>query len=161
VKGQVDDLLEEIRLPRGEERAVLVTTLTKRMAEDLTKYFSEIGVRAGTCTRKWRRWTGSKILRDLRKGEFDCCGINLLLRGPGPAGGVPGGDSGCDTRKGYLSTTSADPDHGAVRAAHFRKAILYADRRTKSMNEAIGETYRRRAKQMEYNKENNITRNRL
>jgi excinuclease ABC subunit B len=94
VKGQVDDLLGEIRKRTAGQR-VLVTTLTKRMAEDLAEYYSEVGVSAATCTRKSDTLDRIKILRDLRRGVFDVLvGYQPAARGVGPAGGVAGGDSG-------------------------------------------------------------------
>jgi excinuclease ABC subunit B len=158
VKGQVDDLLEEIRLRAEKNERVLVTTLTKRMAEDLSEYFSEIGVRCRYLHSEVETLDRIKILRDLRKGEFDVLvGINLLREGLDLPEVSLVAILDAD-KEGYLrSTTSLIQTMGRCARHISGKAILYADRRTKSMNEAIGETYRRRAKQMEYNKENNIT----
>ena len=158
VKGQVDDLLEEIRLRAEKNERVLVTTLTKRMAEDLSEYFSEIGVRCRYLHSEVETLDRIKILRDLRKGEFDALiGINLLREGLDLPEVSLVAILDAD-KEGYLrSTTSLIQTMGRCARHISGKAILYADRRTKSMNEAIGETYRRRAKQLEYNKENNIT----
>jgi len=158
VKGQVDDLLEEIRLRAEKNERVLVTTLTKRMAEDLSEYFSEIGVRCRYLHSEVETLDRIKILRDLRKGEFDVLiGINLLREGLDLPEVSLVAILDAD-KEGYLrSTTSLIQTMGRCARHISGKAILYADRRTKSMNEAIGETYRRRAKQLEYNKENNIT----
>jgi excinuclease ABC subunit B len=158
VKGQVDDLLEEIRLRAAKNERVLVTTLTKRMAEDLSEYFSEIGVRCRYLHSEVETLDRIKILRDLRKGEFDVLiGINLLREGLDLPEVSLVAILDAD-KEGYLrSTTSLIQTMGRCARHISGKAILYADRRTKSMNEAIGETYRRRAKQLEYNKENNIT----
>jgi excinuclease ABC subunit B len=158
VKGQVDDLLEEIRLRAEKNERVLVTTLTKRMAEDLSEYFSEIGVRCRYLHSEVETLDRIKILRDLRKGEFDALiGINLLREGLDLPEVSLVAILDAD-KEGYLrSTTSLIQTMGRCARHISGKAILYADRRTKSMNEAIGETYRRRAKQLEYNNENNIT----
>ncbi len=158
VKGQVDDLLEEIRVRAERNERVLVTTLTKRMAEDLSEYFSEIGVRCRYLHSEVETLDRIKILRDLRKGEFDVLiGINLLREGLDLPEVSLVAILDAD-KEGYLrSTTSLIQTMGRCARHISGKAILYADRRTKSMNEAISETYRRRAKQLEYNKENNIT----
>ncbi len=138
VKGQVDDLLEEIRVRSEKNERVLVTTLTKRMAEDLSEYFSEIGVKCRYLHSEVETLDRIKILRDLRRGEFDVLiGINLLREG-------------LDLPEVSLVAILDADKEGFL-------PILYADRRTDSMNQAIDETNRRRAKQVAYNKENNIT----
>ena len=158
VKGQVDDLLEQIRLRAAKNERVLVTTLTKRMAEDLSEYFSEIGVRCRYLHSEIETLDRIKILRDLRKGEYDVLiGINLLREGLDLPEVSLVAILDAD-KEGFLrSTTSLIQTIGRCARHVEGKAILYADVRTRSMNEAIGETYRRRAKQLEYNKENNIT----
>jgi len=158
VKGQVDDLLEEIRIRAEKNERVLVTTLTKRMAEDLSEYFTEIGVRCRYLHSEVETLDRIKILRDLRKGEFDALiGINLLREGLDLPEVSLVAILDAD-KEGFLrSTTSLIQTIGRCARHISGKAILYADTRTKSMNEAIAETYRRRAKQAEYNKENNIT----
>jgi excinuclease ABC subunit B len=158
VKGQVDDLLEEIRVRAEKNERVLVTTLTKRMAEDLSEYFTEIGVRCRYLHSEVETLDRIKILRDLRRGEFDALiGINLLREGLDLPEVSLVAILDAD-KEGYLrSTTSLIQTMGRCARHVEGRAILYADRRTKSMNEAISETNRRRAKQMEYNKENNIT----
>jgi excinuclease ABC subunit B len=158
VKGQVDDLLEEIRIRATKNERVLVTTLTKRMAEDLSEYFSEIGVRCRYLHSEVETLDRIKILRDLRRGEFDVLiGINLLREGLDLPEVSLVAILDAD-KEGFLrSTTSLIQTIGRC-ARHIEgRAILYADRRTDSMNQAIGETNRRRAKQVAYNKENNIT----
>ena len=158
VKGQVDDLLEEIRVRADKSERVLVTTLTKRMAEDLSEYFTEIGVRCRYLHSEVETLDRIKILRDLRKGEFDVLiGINLLREGLDLPEVSLVAILDAD-KEGYLrSTTSLIQTIGRC-ARHIEgRAILYADVRTKSMNEAISETNRRRAKQVAYNVENNIT----
>jgi excinuclease ABC subunit B len=158
VKGQVDDLLEEIRIRAEKNERVLVTTLTKRMAEDLSEYFSEIGVRCRYLHSEVETLDRIKILRDLRKGEFDVLiGINLLREGLDLPEVSLVAILDAD-KEGYLrSTTSLIQTMGRCARHVEGRAILYADVRTKSMNEAISETNRRRAKQLAYNKENNIT----
>jgi len=158
VKGQVDDLLEEIRLRSTKNERVLVTTLTKRMAEDLSEYFSEIGVRCRYLHSEVETLDRIKILRDLRRGEFDALiGINLLREGLDLPEVSLVAVLDAD-KEGFLrSTTSLIQTIGRCARHVEGRAMLYADRRTDSMNEAISETNRRRAKQIAYNKENNIT----
>jgi excinuclease ABC subunit B len=158
VKGQVDDLLEEIRIRSEKNERVLVTTLTKRMAEDLSEYFAEIGVKCRYLHSEVETLDRIKILRDLRRGEFDVLiGINLLREGLDLPEVSLVAILDAD-KEGFLrSTTSLIQTIGRC-ARHIEgRAILYADRRTDSMNQAIDETNRRRAKQVSYNKENNIT----
>jgi len=158
VKGQVDDLLEEIRRRAEKNERVLVTTLTKRMAEDLSEYFTEIGVRCRYLHSEVETLDRIKILRDLRKGEFDVLiGINLLREGLDLPEVSLVAILDAD-KEGYLrSATSLIQTIGRCARHVEGRAILYADVRTKSMNEAISETNRRRAKQVAYNAENNIT----
>ena len=158
VKGQVDDLLEEIRIRAEKGERVLVTTLTKRMAEDLSEYFTEVGVRCRYLHSEVETLDRIKILRDLRRGEFDVLiGINLLREGLDLPEVSLVAVLDAD-KEGYLrSATSLIQTIGRC-ARHIEgRAILYADRRTDSMNHAIDETNRRRAKQMAFNTENNIT----
>jgi excinuclease ABC subunit B len=158
VKGQVDDLLEEIRVRAEKNERTLVTTLTKRMAEDLSEYFSEIGVRCRYLHSEVETLDRIKILRDLRRGEFDVLiGINLLREGLDLPEVSLVAVLDAD-KEGFLrSTTSLIQTIGRCARHVEGRAILYADRRTDSMNQAIDETNRRRAKQVTYNKENNIT----
>ena len=96
VKGQIDDLLHEIRARVEQGERVLVTTLTKRMAEDLAEYYAEVGVKCRYMHSEIETLERVKILRDLRKGEFDVLiGINLSARRAGLARSIVGGDSGC------------------------------------------------------------------
>jgi excinuclease ABC subunit B len=158
VKGQVDDLLEEIRLRSARNERVLVTTLTKRMAEDLAEYFAEVGVRCRYLHSEIDTLERVRILRDLRRGEFDVLiGINLLREGLDLPEVSLVAILDAD-KEGFLrSTTSLIQSMGRC-ARHIEgRAILYADRMTDSMRQAIGETNRRRAKQEAYNLENNIT----
>jgi len=158
VKGQVDDLLEEIRIRAAKSERVLVTTLTKRMAEDLSEYFTEIGVRCRYLHSEVETLERIKILRDLRRGEFDVLiGINLLREGLDLPEVSLVAILDAD-KEGYLrSATSLIQTIGRCARHVDGRAILYADTRTRSMNEAIAETNRRREKQIAYNKENNIT----
>ncbi len=158
VKGQVDDLLEEIRVRADRHERVLVTTLTKRMAEDLAEYFAEVGVRCRYLHSEIETLERVRILRDLRRGEFDVLiGINLLREGLDLPEVSLVAILDAD-KEGYLrSATSLIQSMGRC-ARHLEgRAILYADRMTDSMRQAMGETNRRRAKQQAYNVENNIT----
>jgi excinuclease ABC subunit B len=158
VKGQVDDLLEEIRLRAARNERVLVTTLTKRMSEDLSEYFSEIGVRCRYLHSEIETLERIKILRDLRRGEYDVLiGINLLREGLDLPEVSLVAILDAD-KEGYLrSATSLVQTIGRCARHLSGRAILYADVRTASMNQAISETYRRREKQLAYNRDNNIT----
>jgi len=158
VKGQVDDLLEEIRIRAEKNERVLVTTLTKRMAEDLSEYFTEIGVRCRYLHSEVETLDRIKILRDLRRGEFDALiGINLLREGLDLPEVSLVAILDAD-KEGYLrSATSLVQTIGRCARHVEGRAMLYADTRTRSMNEAIAETNRRREKQLAYNKENNVT----
>ncbi len=158
VKGQVDDLLEQIRIRAEKNERVLVTTLTKRMSEDLSEYFTEIGVRCRYLHSEVETLDRIKILRDLRRGEYDVLiGINLLREGLDLPEVSLVAILDAD-KEGFLrSTTSLIQTIGRCARHVDGRAILYADKRTGSMNEAIAETDRRREKQVAYNKENNIT----
>jgi excinuclease ABC subunit B len=158
VKGQVDDLLEEIRVRANRNERVLVTTLTKRMAEDLAEYFSEVGVRCRYLHSEIETLERVRILRDLRRGEFDVLiGINLLREGLDLPEVSLVAILDAD-KEGYLrSATSLVQSMGRCARHVEGRAILYADTMTDSMKLAIGETNRRRAKQQAYNIENNIT----
>ncbi len=158
VKGQVDDLLEEIRMRTARAERVLVTTLTKRMAEDLAEYFSEVGVRCRYLHSEVETLERVRILRDLRRGEFDVLiGINLLREGLDLPEVSLVAILDAD-KEGYLRSATALIQTMGRCARHISgRAILYADVRTGSMNTAIEETNRRRSKQLAYNRENHIT----
>ena len=158
VKGQVDDLLREIRTRAEADQRVLVTTLTKRMAEDLAEYYAEVGVRCRYLHSEVDTLDRVKTLRDLRRGEFDVLvGINLLREGLDLPEVSLVAILDAD-KEGFLrSAGSLIQTMGrAARNVH-GTAILYADRMTDSMKEAIGETNRRRDVQRRYNNMNGIT----
>jgi excinuclease ABC subunit B len=158
VKGQVDDLLEEIRQRAARRERVLVTTLTKRMAEDLSEYFAEVGVRCRYLHSEIETLERVRILRDLRRGEFDVLiGINLLREGLDLPEVSLVAILDAD-KEGFLrSATSLIQTIGRCARHVEGKAILYAETMTKSMQQAIGETNRRRAKQEAYNRDHDIT----
>ena len=157
-RNQIDDLLGEIRERAAANERVLVTTLTKRMSEDLAGYYAEVGVRCRYLHSEIETLERVKILRDLRKGEFDVLiGINLLREGLDLPEVSLVAILDAD-KEGYLRSAGALIQTMGRAARHLRgKAILYADRHTESMQQAIGETNRRRAKQLQYNEENGIT----
>jgi excinuclease ABC subunit B len=158
VATQVDDLLSEIRRRVTVDERVLVTTLTKRMAEDLTEYFHDHDVRVRYLHSDIDTVERVEILRDLRAGEFDVLvGINLLREGLDIPEVSLVAILEAD-KEGFLrSTRSLIQTIGRAARNISGKAILYADRMTDSMRAAIEETERRREKQVTYNKEHNIT----
>jgi excinuclease ABC subunit B len=158
VKGQIDDLLHEIRERTSRGERVLVTTLTKRMAEDLAEYYSEVGVKCRYMHSEIETLERVKILRDLRKGEFDVLiGINLLREGLDLPEVSLVAILDAD-KEGFLRSTGALIQTMGRCARNLNgRAILYADRMTDSMKKAIGETDRRRAIQQAYNEANGIT----
>ncbi len=158
VRGQIDDLLEECRLRAERNERVLVTTLTKKMSESLTEYFTEVGVRVRYLHSDIETLERIKILRDLRRGEFDVLvGINLLREGLDLPEVSLVAILDAD-KEGFLrSAQSLIQTMGrAARNANGR-AMLYADRITDSMRKAMDETKRRRVIQEEYNREHDIT----
>ena len=158
VKGQIDHLLEECRQRAEQNERVLVTTLTKRMSEDLTEYFTEVGVRVRYLHSDIETLERIKILRDLRRGEFDVLvGINLLREGLDLPEVSLVAILDAD-KEGFLrSEQSLIQTIGRAARNAQGKAILYADRMTDSMKRAIDETNRRRSIQEVYNRENGIT----
>src|SRR2546423_1500663 len=158
VQGQIDDLLEECRLRAERNERVLVTTLTKKMSEDLTDYFADVGVRVRYLHSDIETLERIKILRDLRRGEFDVLvGINLLREGLDLPEVSLVAILDAD-KEGFLrSERSLIQTIGRAARNSRGKAILYADKITDSMRRAIGETNRRRAIQEEYNREHGIT----
>jgi excinuclease ABC subunit B len=158
VKGQIDDLLHEIRQRVAKGERVLVTTLTKRMSEDLAEYYSEVGVKCRYLHSEIETLERIKILRDLRKGEFDVLiGINLLREGLDLPEVSLVAILDAD-KEGFLrSSGSLIQTIGRCARNLNGRAILYADRMTDSMKKAMDETNRRRAIQEAYNVENGIT----
>jgi len=158
VKGQIDDLLHEIRERTARGERVLVTTLTKRMAEDLAEYYSEVGVKCRYMHSEIETLERVKILRDLRKGEFDVLiGINLLREGLDLPEVSLVAILDAD-KEGFLRSSGALIQTMGRCARNLNgRAILYADRMTDSMKKAMGETDRRRAIQEAYNEANGIT----
>jgi excinuclease ABC subunit B len=158
VKGQVDDLLAEIRVRAARNERVLVTTLTKRMAEDLTEYYHDLGVRVRYLHSDIETLERVRILRDLRKGEFDVLvGINLLREGLDLPEVSLVAILDAD-KEGFLrSSGSLIQTMGRAARNVAGTAILYADQETDSMRAAISETSRRRALQEAYNREHGIT----
>jgi excinuclease ABC subunit B len=158
VHGQIDDLLNEIRERSEKYERVLVTTLTKKMAEDLTEYYTEVGVRVRYLHSDIQTLERIKILRDLRRGEFDVLvGINLLREGLDLPEVSLVAILDAD-KEGFLRSEQSLIQTIGRAARHVNgKAILYADRVTDSMRRATGETQRRREKQSAYNEEHGIT----
>ena len=157
-KHQVDDLLGEIRERVARDERVLVTTLTKRMAEDLTEYYSELGVRVRYLHSDVNTLERVDILRDLRRGEFDVLvGINLLREGLDLPEVSLVGILDAD-KEGFLrSRRSLIQTIGRAARNAGGEVLLYADRITDSMRYAIEETDRRRVRQAEYNEAHGIT----
>ena len=158
VRGQIDDLLGQIRARAARNERILVTTLTKRMAEDLAEYYTEVGVRCRYLHSEVETLERIQILRGLRRGEFDVLiGINLLREGLDLPEVSLVAILDAD-KEGFLRSADSLIQTIGRAARHLSgRAILYADKMTDSMKRAIGETDRRRAIQERYNIENNIT----
>ena len=157
-RNQVDDLLHEIRLRAGAGERVLITTLTKRMAEDLAEYYLELQVRCRYLHSEIDTLERIRILRDLRRGEFDVLiGINLLREGLDLPEVSLVAILDAD-KEGFLRSESSLIQTIGRAARHIHgKAILYADSETDSMRRALDETRRRREKQVRFNEVNHIT----
>jgi excinuclease ABC subunit B len=158
IKGQVDDLLHEIRLRTEQNERVLVTTLTKRMAENLAEYYSEVGVKCAYLHSEVSTLDRIKILRDLRRGAYDALiGVNLLREGLDLPEVSLVAVLDAD-KEGFLrSTGSLIQTIGRAARNLNGRAVLYANVITESMGRAIRETERRRALQEAYNEANHIT----
>ncbi len=158
IKGQVDDLLKEIRLRIDRNERVLITTLTKRMSEDLAEYYKEAGLKCEYLHSEITTLDRVKILRNLRKGEFDALiGVNLLREGLDLPEVSLVAILDAD-KEGFLRSTGALIQTIGRAARHLNgRAILYADVMTDSMKRAIDETNRRREIQKDYNERNGIT----
>ncbi len=158
VRGQIDDLLNECRLRAERNERVLVTTLTKKMSESLTEYFAEVGVKVNYLHSDIETLDRIKILRDLRRGEFDVLvGINLLREGLDLPEVSLVAILDAD-KEGFLrSERSLIQTIGRAARNSNGIAILYADKITDSMDKAISVTNRRRKIQEQYNTENGIT----
>lgn len=157
-KNQVDDLFDEIQMRCNKDEKILVTTLTKRMAEDLTEYYSDLGIRARYLHADVSTLERVDIINDLRAGKFDVLiGINLLREGLDIPEVSLVAILDAD-KEGFLrSARSLIQTCGRASRNIHGTVIMYADNITKSMKQAIDETNRRRKIQKAYNKKNNIT----
>jgi len=158
IRGQVDDLLHQIRLCTEKNERVLVTTLTKRMSEDLAEHYAEAGVKCAYLHSEVSTLDRVKILRDLRRGVYDALiGINLLREGLDLPEVSLVAILDAD-KEGFLRSAGSLIQTMGRAARHLNgRAILYADVMTASMRRAIDETTRRRTLQHTYNEANNIT----
>lgn len=157
IKGQIDDLIKEIRARAEKNERVLITTLTKRMAEDLTEYLQQVGIKVRWLHSEIQALDRVELLKDLREGAFDVLvGVNLLREGLD----LPEVTLVCimeADKEGFLrAERSLIQTIGRAARNVEGKVILYADRMTDSMTKAMGETSRRRELQLAYNKEHNI-----
>lgn len=157
-KGQIDDLIKEIRIRAKKDERVLITTLTKKMAEDLTKYLDQLGINVTYMHSDVTAIDRMQIIKDLREKKFDCLvGINLLREGLDLPEVSLVAILDAD-KEGFLrSETSLVQTAGRTARNSNGLVIMYADTITKSMESAINETARRRNIQMKYNEDNNIT----
>jgi len=157
-EGQIDDLIEQVRVRAQRTERVLVTTLTKRLSEDLTRYLADANLRVKYLHSDIEAIERVEILQDLRRGEFDCLiGINLLREGLDLPEVSLVAVLDAD-KEGFLrSATSLIQVAGRAARNVNGEVILYADRLTGAIRHLIEETSRRRTKQLEYNRQHNIT----
>ena len=157
-EGQIDDLLKEIKIETGKKNKVMITTLTKRMAEELTNYLSNVGIRVKYLHSDIDTMERAEIIRDLRLDVFDVLvGINLLREGLDIPEVTLVAILDAD-KEGFLrSETSLVQTIGRAARNSEGRVIMYADNMTESMEKAISETERRRSIQDAYNKEHGIT----
>ena len=157
-KGQIDDLMAEVRKRAEKKERVLVTTLTKRLAEDLARYLSEFGLRVKYLHSEMGAIERVEVLRDLRLNKFDCLvGINLLREGLDLPEVSLVAILDAD-KEGFLRSGTSLIQVAGRAARHLNgQVIMYADTLTKSMKHAIDESKRRRKVQIEFNEKNNIT----
>ena len=157
-KGQIDDLIGEIKQRRNKNERVLITTLTIRMSEELTKYLKELDIKVAYLHSEIKTLERLKIIKELRQGKYDCVvGINLLREGLDIPEVSLIAILDAD-KEGFLrSTRSLIQTIGRCARNANGHVIMYADKITDSMKEAINETKRRRTIQEEYNKKHNIT----
>lgn len=157
-KGQIDDLIKEIRIRSKKDERVLITTLTKKMAEDLTKYLDQLGINVTYMHSDVTAIDRMQIIKDLREKKFDCLvGINLLREGLDLPEVSLVAILDAD-KEGFLrSETSLVQTAGRTARNSNGLVIMYSDTITKSMESAINETARRRKIQIKYNEDNNIT----
>ncbi|MFA6356775.1 MAG: helicase-related protein, partial [Candidatus Omnitrophota bacterium] len=155
---QVDDIIVQVRERAGRKERVLVTTLTKRMAEDLSAYLDDLGLRVKYIHSDIDAIERVRILKELRLGQFDCLvGVNLLREGLDLPEVSLVAVLDAD-KEGFLRSETSLIQLAGRAARHINgQVIMYADNITGSLKRAIGETKRRRTLQLEYNKENNIT----
>ena len=158
VTGQVDDLVAEVKARVERKERVLVTTLTKRMAEDLAVYLKEAGLKVTYIHSDLDAFERVEVLKNLRLGKFDCLvGINLLREGLD----LPEVSLVCvldADNEGFLRSPTALIQVAGRAARHIHgQVIMYADRMTNAMRTAIQETARRRARQLEYNRQHHVT----
>ncbi|NQU73854.1 MAG: UvrB/UvrC motif-containing protein, partial [Candidatus Omnitrophica bacterium] len=158
IEGQIDDLIEQIRLKAKQKERVLVTTLTKKMAEDLSKYLNEMGLRVKYLHSEIKTIERVEVLRDLRLRQFDCLvGINLLREGLDLPEVSLVAILDAD-KEGFLRSQTALIQVAGRAARNINgQVIMYADVITNSMKRAISESSRRRKIQLDYNKKHNIT----
>jgi len=157
-EGQIDDLIEQVKARAQRTERVLVTTLTKRLAEDLSRYLGEAGLRVKYLHSDIDAIERVEILRDLRKGDFDCLvGINLLREGLDLPEVSLVAVLDAD-KEGFLRSATSLIQVAGRAARHINgEVILYADHATGAIRQMLGETTRRRARQLVYNQANHIT----